>query len=40
VLNIAATHAGELGLEGLALIGMNHIPNGLANKTFMVIISI
>ena len=34
MLNIAATHAGEVGVKGVAVIGMNRIPYGLGTKTF------
>lgn len=34
MLNIAATYAGEVGVKGVAVIGMNRIPYCLGTKTF------
>ena len=34
MLNIAATYAGEVGVKGVAAIGMNRIPYCLGTKTF------
>ncbi len=34
MLNIAATHTGEVGVKGVEMIGMNRISYGLDTKTF------
>ena len=34
MLNIAATYAGEVGVKGVAVIGMNRIPYCLGTETF------